>query len=311
MYMRKFPNIVIALILIALLSAIFIFAYHRTVYAPIHPLTTSPIPTVTKSFQVKHIFIIMMENKEKDSVIGNKDAPYINMLAKKFSSASNYYGVTHPSLPNYIALTSGGTQGITTDCTNCFIATSNIADTLEASGYTWKAYMEDLPSPCFVGNSGKYAQKHDPFIYFDDIRENILRCQNHVVPISSLYTDIATSSVPSFSFISPNLCNDMHDCSVSTGDTWLATIVPKLMSVDSFSDGIIVITWDEGDSLSIKEGGNIPMLIISSVAKRDYVSSIEEDHYSLLRTIEDIWHLPLLGSSRDASPMTEYFSIPL
>ncbi len=114
-----------------------------------------------------HIVLIMLENRDYGTAIDPKQMPQLTALEQKYVLLTNYYAVTHPSLPNYIALMSGSTQGITSDCTNCFLNQPNLADEIEASGRTWKAYLEDLPSPCFVGDSGKYAQKHNPLIYFD------------------------------------------------------------------------------------------------------------------------------------------------
>jgi len=131
-----------------------------------------------------HIFIIVMENKGYDQVIGNAEAPYLNTLAAQYSLATNYYANTHPSLPNYLALTGGDTFGITRDCPDCTVAQPNLVDQLEAAGKSWKAYMESMPRPCFVGDAAPlYRQKHNPFIYYDDVRTNPERCSK-IVPFT-------------------------------------------------------------------------------------------------------------------------------
>src|SRR5439155_22532045 len=141
-----------------------------------------------------HVTIIMMENNSYPKIIGSSAALYVTILAASGALATNYYRVAHPSLPNYLALAGGSTFGITSDCTTCWVGATNIGDTVEAAGKRWKAYEESMPSACFVGDSSPYAQKHDPFIYFNDIRTNSTRCTSHVVPYSQLASDLASTS---------------------------------------------------------------------------------------------------------------------
>src|SRR6476661_11270806 len=137
-----------------------------------------------------HIFEIVMENHETTSIIGSSSAPYINSLAQQYGVATNYYGILHPSLPNYLALTGGDTFGISSNCTDCFVNAPNLVDQLEARGKSWKAYMEDMPSPCFVGDAlPLYKQKHNPFIYYDNVRNNPARC-NQIVPFTQFAADV-------------------------------------------------------------------------------------------------------------------------
>jgi phosphatidylinositol-3-phosphatase len=133
--------------------------------------------------------------------------------------------VRPPSLPDYLALTSGSTHGIDSDCTGCHVSSRNIVDQLEAAGISWKAYMEGIPRPCFGGASaGGYAKKHNPFAYYDDVAGNRARCQK-IVPLDRLVEDLRRGALPTYVFISPNLCDDMHDCGVATGDRFLARLV--------------------------------------------------------------------------------------
>ncbi len=249
-----------------------------------------------------HVFEIVMENHEASSIIGSSSAPYMNSLAQKYGLATNYYGIRHPSLPNYLALIGGDTFGITSDCTTCFVNAPNLVDQFEGAGKSWKAYMESMPKPCYIGDSGSlYRQKHNPFIYFDNIRKNTVRC-NNIVPLTQFDTDLQNQTVPDYVWITPNMCNDMHDCSVSTGDTWLKTWVGKILASPAWQqNGVLFITFDEGSTNAgcciVAAGGKIVTLVISPLGKPSYQSSIAYDHYSLLRTIEEAWGLPLLANA--------------
>ena len=255
-----------------------------------------------------HIFTIVMENHSYGQIIGSGSAPYINSLAAEYGLATNYFAVAHPSLPNYLALTGGSTFGITSDCTTCFVSAPNIAkDRVEASGRTWKAYMESMPKACFVGDSYPYMQKHDPFIYYNDIRTNAAEC-NKVVPYTNLATDLkATSTTPNYAWITPNMCNDMHDCSVSTGDTWLKNNVPAILNSAAYTaqNSLLMITWDEDNSSS---GNHVATLLIAKSVPAGFRSGVHYTHYSLLRTVESAWGLsPLTGNDGGASPMSDFF----
>lgn len=260
-----------------------------------------------------HIFVLLMENKESGSVIGNSQAPYINSLAHQYGMAANYFGVSHPSLPNYLELLGGSAFGIGSDCTDCFVNAPNLVDQLETAHKSWKAYMEDMPSPCYVGSAGGYAQKHNPFIYFDDIRNNAARCKN-IVPLSALSGDIAHNTLADFVWITPNLCHDMHDCSVSTGDNWLKGFLPQIFNAPGWQSSALFLLWDEGVSNSgccqLAQGGHIPMLLISPLAKPGFVSSVNYDHASALLTIEQAWGLPPLKDAACSctAAMTDFFS---
>ena len=281
-----------------------------------HPAPPPPQPTATAAVPAfSHVFVIVMENHEYGSVIGTAAAPYINSLANSYGLATNYYAASHPSLPNYLALTAGSTFGIASDCTTCYVNATNIGDQLEASGRSWKAYMEDMPSPCFTGaSSGNYAMKHDPFMYYNDIRNNAARCAAHVVPFSQFSGDMNSGQVPNFVWITPNMCNDMHDCSVATGDAWLRSVVPTITGSAAFRNGgALFITWDEGSSSAgccgDSWGGHVPTLVISPRAIPGYRSGVAENHYGLLRTIEDAFRLGHLNAAgwSSSAPLREYF----
>ncbi len=264
----------------------------------------------------KHIFLIVMENKEATQVSGNTSAPYLNMLATRYARASNYHAITHPSLPNYLALTGGDTFGITSDCIDCTVAQTNLVDQLEAGGKSWKAYMEGMPRPCFTGNAAPYAQKHNPFIYYDTVRNDPARC-NKIVPFSQFATDMQANSVPDFVWITPNLCNDMHDCSIATGDQWLKKWVSMILASSAWKDqGVLFITFDEGNTQSrcctYGRGGKVDTLVISPLVQSGTASDVAYDHYALLRTIEEAWGLSPLRKADCAcsTPMTALFQHP-
>ena len=244
-----------------------------------------------------HVVVIVFENKEEQQVIGTRDAPTFTRLARSYARLRNYHGVAHPSLPNYLALVSGATHGIRTDCTSCSVSARNLADTLEQAGHTWKTYAEGLPRPGFTGAvAGRYAKKHDPFLYFRDIAGSASRRQN-VVPFPQLAADLHAQTLPDFALIVPDMCHSMHDCSVRTGDRWLARTVPPLLELP---DTAIFVTFDEGTVPN-----HVPALVLGTAVKPGVSFAPRTNHYGLLRTIEDAWGLPQLGASRQAKPITK------
>jgi hypothetical protein len=248
----------------------------------------------------KHIVLVLFENKETDSVLGTSDAPTFNSMAARYATLANYYGVTHPSLPNYLALVGGSTFGIDSDCTSCAVKARNLADTLQAKRKTWKLYAEGLPRVGFTGaSSGRYAKKHDPFVYFRDVFTSRRRLQR-VVPLTQLRRDLKAGRLPNFAFVVPDLCHSMHDCSVSAGDAWLKSQLPPLLTLPN---SVVFIVFDEGES-DEHGGGHVPALAVGTAVRAGSRFTGTTDHYGLLRTVEDAWGLPLLGRSAAATPIT-------
>jgi len=176
-----------------------------------------------------HVIVVVFENKETSSVLGSRAAPTFNLYGRVYARLTRYYAVSHPSLPNYLALVSGSTFGVTTDCVDCTFGARTLADTIDASGRTWKAYVEGLPRRGFLGaGSGLYAKKHNPFAYFLPIIDDRDRAEQ-IVPVEKLSRDVATRTLPNFALVVPNLCNSMHDCSVGVGDRWLRRTVEPLL----------------------------------------------------------------------------------
>jgi phosphatidylinositol-3-phosphatase len=245
----------------------------------------------------EHVVVVVLENKDRADVLGNKDAPAFNAFARAGAVLSGYRGVTHPSLPNYLALVSGSTQGITDDCTSCSARGRSLADTLEAKGLTWKSYAEGLPAPGWRGPSrGRYVKRHVPFLYFDRVaarRDRLAR----VVPLSRLSRDLAAQQLPTLVFVTPDMCHDMHDCPVRTGDAWLKRFLPPLLKLPGTA---VFVVFDESDSAD----PGIPALALGTLVRPHARFRPAISHYGLLRTIEDGLGLPRLGLSARAGPVT-------
>jgi hypothetical protein len=247
-----------------------------------------------------HVFVIVFENKERQSVLGNPSAPTFNRLGLQFATMGRYYGVAHPSLPNYLALVSGSTQGITSDCTACLVRARSLAGTLAEAHRTWKTYAEGLPRPGYTGASaGAYAKKHDPFLYFREVAARPA-WRARVVPLTALRTDLHRSRLPEFALVVPDLCHSMHDCSVATGDRWLASVLPPLLQL---ADTVVFIVFDEG-ATNARGGGNVPALAVGTAVRPGSSYGRVTSHCGLLRTIEDAWSLPRLGCSARIAPIT-------
>jgi hypothetical protein len=247
-----------------------------------------------------HVVVIVFENKARKAVFGSPAAPTFNTLASQNAMLAGYRGVTHPSLPNYLALASGSTQGITSDCTSCTVAGRSLADTLEAKGRSWKAYAEGLPRVGWTGAaSGRYVKRHVPFLYFRRVLSRPSRVRN-VVPLSMLSRDLAARRLPDFALVVPDMCHDMHDCPVSTGDAWLARFLPPLLRSRQLANSAVFVIFDESDSADPR----VLALVLGPRVRPGSVFAPAMSHYGLLRTIEDAWGLPRLGRSARAAPVT-------
>jgi hypothetical protein len=225
-----------------------------------------------------HIVVIVFENKDA-SEINARSAPAMTALGLRYARLTNYFAATHPSLPNYLALVSGSTHGITDDCTTCSVEGESIGDQLTRAGRSWAAYAEGFPSGAW------FAKKHVPFLYFAS-------GATHVHPLLRLNP----RRLPDFAFVVPNLCNDMHDCSVTTGDAWLKRFVAPLLGA---RNTIVFVVFDEG------AGGNrVAAFALGTAVRPHSVFTRRVDHYGLLATIEDMFSLPRLGAAGVARPIT-------
>jgi phospholipase C len=309
-------------------------------------LAPSPVTAQNSRSDIKnvqHVFVIMMENTGFDTLIGNSNAPFINAAAANNGLANNYFGVTHPSQPNYIAATSGSTNGVADD-NDTTINVANIVDQLEANGKTWKAYMQSYslcvtPLDHACGNQ-LYERKHNPFISYQDVQSNPARVAN-IVDFSQFATDLASGNVADFTWISPDQCNDMHgrastsddpcdfsqvQALIAAGDSFLLNTVNAITNSRAWTgNSVIFIAWDESDftgsgfggfgddsgccdSVAGQGGGHVVMLTISHSAQSPRTSNIAYNHQSMLATIQDGWNLGCLAFTCDTAnvpPMSD------
>ncbi|MFD0381767.1 alkaline phosphatase family protein [Streptomyces stramineus] len=240
--------------------------------------------------------VVVFENHAYSQVMGSSKAPYINSLAAGGASLTASYAETHPSQPNYYAMFSGDTQGITDDScvTPGFSDAPNLASELMAAGRTWASYNESLPAEGSTAcKSGKYAQKHNPWFGFSNVPTGTART------MAAFPTDF--DKLPTVSFVVPNLCNDMHDCSVGTGDTWLKNNLKGYADWARTHNSLLVVTFDEDNRLS---GNRIPTVLHGQPVKAGSTSASTYNHYDLLRTVEDMYGTPHAGNAAKAKDIT-------
>ncbi|MEV6808038.1 MULTISPECIES: alkaline phosphatase family protein [unclassified Streptomyces] len=226
-----------------------------------------------------HVVVVVFENHAYSQVIGSSSAPYINSLKSGGANLTQSYAETHPSQPNYFALFSGSTQGITDDScyTPGFSSAPNLASELIAAGRSWASYNETLPSQgSTTCSSGNYARKHNPWFGFSNVPTSTAKT------FAQFPTDYTT--LPKLSFVVPDLCSDMHDCSVSTGDTWLKNKLGAYATWAKTHNSLLVVTFDEDNRLS---GNRIPTVFYGQPVAAGSSSSVTYNHYDLLRTLED------------------------
>ena len=280
---------------------------------------TSPCGTMTQSaVNYTHVIWIFEENHSYGDIIGSSQAPYINSLATECGLATNYHNISHPSLPNYVAATSGlGLSGIsqfTSDC-NPSKRCSTSAPSIFGQTSSWKAYEESMPSNCYKKNSGEYAVRHNPPPYFTTLSG----CATKDVPYTQLAGDLASGNLPAFSFVTPNLIDDMHDGTIAQGDTWLQSNLPTILNSSEYQSGTtaVFITWDEGEGGTSNDcatnttdiGCHVATLVVSPSTTPGTQSSTLFNHYSLLGTSEQLLGLPPLGQASSANSMTSAFGL--
>jgi hypothetical protein len=256
---------------------------------------------------IDRIVLIVMENHSYAGIVNNPSAPYLNSLIRGYGLATNYTGVAHPSQPNYIALFSGSTQGVTDDNVHD-LAGRNLADQLEARGKTWRVVAENVPLGCYrdatfyggADGAGWYARKHEPAITFNGIAGNASRCAR----ITNLRHFSLTAA--DFQMIVPNMCNSMHDCSVATGDAFLKRFVTRVSANAASAHTLVMITFDEGTD-SAGGGGRVATILVGPMVRKGFRSTVAHNHYSLLRTIENVWSLGCLKNSCAAKDLREFF----
>jgi phosphatidylinositol-3-phosphatase len=241
------------------------------------------------------IVLILMENHEYGSIVGSPSASYLNhTLVTNGTLATNFHSNFHPSLPDYLALTSGSNDGCTSDlCATRSVTADNLFHQLGSSG--WKAYEQAMPSPCHRSSGGNYAARHNPAVYYTDIQA---ACAKEDVGYGVLAKDLSNRKLRPFSFVTPSLCNDMHDCSVSTGARWLSRNVPPLLSYGA----IVIVVWDEG-STNARGGGHVACIEIGPGVTAGSKVRAALTHYSVLAGIEDALGLPRLRHAKGATAL--------
>ncbi len=249
----------------------------------------SAAPDPTPAPDPTHVFVIVLENRSYGQVVGSG---YIAQLGQQYAIATNYRGVYHPSLPNYLAMTSGSTWGVADDGWHSLPA-GGLGSQLTTAGIEWRAYMEGMTNGCYQNGNG-YALKHNPFAYYGGT------CPSEVVPFTKFATDMA-GAVPRFVWITPDLCHDGHDCPNSTVNAWLSQTVPMILASDAWQDnGVLFITWDEGE-----DSANSVLTLVIHPDPLRHQSALAYNHYSLLATIEDVLGVQRLGAAAQATPMND------
>ncbi len=297
-------------------------ACQKTATPPLPTTTREPPPAAARRVdnRLKTVFLIVMENHNWNELVGKSSAPYINSLLRIGAHAERYYNPPHihPSEPNYLWLEAGSNLGITNDApprVNHRRA-PHLTPLLDAAGISWRAYAEGISGTrCPLTDTGRYAPRHVPFLFFDDVTDGgnpeSKTCIEHVRPFSELPRDLAAGRAARYNFITPNLCDDMHDgCvpsgKVEQGDQWLASLVPQLMASAAYREGgVIFITFDEGEH---GVDGPIALIALSPKAKPGYENHLRYDHGSTLRSVQEIFGVtPLLAGAATANNLGDLF----
>ena len=240
-----------------------------------------------------HIVVVVMENRGYADVIGNPQAPYLNSLSRQGLTMTQSFAITHPSEPNYLALFSGSTHGLTSDACISPSAGPNLASELSAAGYSFIGYSESLPQAGYTGcSSGSYARKHNPWVNFANLPSSVNQ------PLTAFPSDY--NHLPTVSFVIPNLTHDMHDGTVEQGDQWLHDNLGGYVTWAYTHHSLMIVTWDEDDGAKANQ---IPTIFVGA-ALLSGTDDTRISHYTVLRTIEDSYGLPLLGASAAAQPLT-------
>jgi phosphatidylinositol-3-phosphatase len=265
---------------------------------PTHISAQVPCGVARTAPTYQHVVWILLENVGY-SVVGSSSASYLNSLAARCGLATNYLAISHPSLPNYIALTSGSTQGITDDGEPAThqLGVPSIFSELDGN---WRGLVQSMPEACDQVTSGSYAARHNPAAYYVNLGAT---CTSNDVPLT-VPLDLSAR----FTFITPNICDDMHSCPVAIGDRWLSQIVPDIVASSQYQARSLVlfITFDENDGGSSNQ---VPTYVVAPSVPRHSRVGVAFTHYSLLRTTETLLGLPFLGAARSATSMVSPFHL--
>lgn len=257
------------------------------------------------------VFTIVFENHDASQILVS--GSFFARFAQENGQATAYVVSTHPSLPNYVLLTSGSSNGVTSDngpSGNVEIeGVGDLPDQLDAAGIPWRAYMESMGSPCEMNDVGEYAVHHDPFVYYATIQSNPARCAQRVVDFDENFTNDLASGAYRYMWITPNLCDDMHSCQISVADAWLQKVVTQIRASGAYKNGgAIFVVGDEGSARFLGASGNVVAIWASPrLLRTPMTSNTSFGHPSYVATIEDIFAIPRLSATMDATPMDEFF----
>jgi hypothetical protein len=274
-------------------------------------LQRPPVGSITALPALGHVWVIVLENQSYGDIVGAPEAPYLNDLIARSGLATAYQGVAHPSQPNYLAMFSGSTQGVTDNDPHDLDAPT-LADQLEAAGRSWRVFAENVPAGCSTATlasggadgTGDYVRKHEPAISFRSISGDPTRCAD-IQPFAAF--DPAAADL---SFVIPNMCHDMHDCDVAAGDAWLESFVPRILDSAAWHDrGVLIVTFDESDESSTTDN-HLATVVSSPLVQAGTTSSVPHNHFSLLRTIQAGFGLDCLAESCTANTLGEFFDSP-
>jgi hypothetical protein len=265
-----------------------------------------PASTLTPPSRVA---VLVLENRSFEQVIGNRSAPFLNRLAHRYALATDYYAVGHRSLPNYIALTGGDTNGIVDNCTTCDTERANLLNELDAAHVSWRAYFEGLrPGSSLIGRTRDYNPHYDPFGYYERV-EGSATARARIGNFTQLRHDLARGRLPRFSWIAPDVFHDGHSASLAAADRWAAKTVPRIIR-DLGPRGVLYVLWDEGPNSDLRGpdgtlgGGRIPLIAAGGAARRHATDGVPANHYALLKTIETQLKVPLLrNAAHEGTPL--------
>jgi len=281
--------LVAALALTLLASSLTTNAFAAT---PVGAAEAAPSATGGTVPRPDHVVVVMLENKDRSAVVGSPQAEYLNELATRGANMSESFGVAHPSQPNYIALFSGSQQGVTSNDCRDLGSAPNLGSQLEQAGLSFTGYAESLPKVGYTGCvSGEYKRKHNPWVSFSNLSPQVNQ------PFSAFPSDY--TQLPTVSFVTPNMCHDMHDCSIATGDHWVKDQLDDYARWAVDHNSLLVVTFDENSG-----GASAPIAsVLVGANVKPGVYSERMDHYTLLRTLEDAYGLAPLGNAADAAPL--------
>ena len=271
----------------------------------------TPVPASQLTFG--HVVLVVEENHSFSDVIGSgSPMPYLSSLASQYGLATQYYANGHPSIPNYLMLSTGQMESFDDSFTGT-ISDDNVVRELVKAGKSWKAYEESIPSSAYLGNdSGNYLRRHDPFSFLSDVQNDSSQAAN-IVPFTQFSADLANNALPQYAFIAPDVTHDAHNGTLAEADAWLQANIAPLLSNSSFqSSGLLIITFDESETSDASHGGgHVATVIISSKAKAGYQSQTLYQHESTLRLILEASGVNTFpGAAATAPDMAEFFNAP-